>query len=148
MEKRALIDKITKQQVEKIVLLLEDIKDPRYVDFLLNICTCDGLPVPNIQDYITEILLITNSQHLPQLRLTGNNLYILLLDKKDAESDSDNWIDISYFKKQVERGGKWRDLAGEHLQDNNQVSHLTCLPSPLPAPCKLACNVWIVQTGL
>ena len=114
LEKRDLLNKIAPEQVEHVVELLHDIKDPRYIDFLMSICTCQGEPMPKIQGYITELLLQKNDQHLPQIKLDndGNRetLYILVREKHDGNPE---WVDVSQFKQQIERRGKLRDLAGE-----------------------------------
>lgn len=112
LEKRDLINKITRAQLEKVVLLLDEIKDPRYIDFLMSICTCNSEPMPRVQQYITELLLINNKHHLPQLRIENGTLHMLILDKGDNQLKAD-WMDVSTFKKQMERAGKWRDYAFE-----------------------------------
>lgn len=115
LEKRDLINKITPEQLEHVVELLAEIKDPRYIDFLMSICTCQGQPMPKIQGYITELLLRQNDQHLPQIKLTydGNQretIHILVHEKQESHPE---WVDVSQFKQQIERRGKLRDLAGE-----------------------------------
>ena len=114
LEKRDLLNKIAPEQVEHVVELLHEIKDPRYIDFLMSICTCHGEPMPKIQGYITELLLQKNHTHLPLIKLDhdGNRetLYILVHEKHDSNPE---WVDVSQFKQQIERRGKLRDLAGE-----------------------------------
>ena len=118
IEKSDLISKITKNQIEKIVHLLDEIKDPRYIDFMLNICTCNSVAMTRVQGYITQSLLIENKHHLPQFKIDGGTL-LLSIKHKDGDILSETgdewrgWTDISKFKRQVERGGKWRDYASE-----------------------------------
>ena len=45
LEKRQLLKKIQKADIEQFMQLLKDVKDPRYIDFLLSICTCEGVCV-------------------------------------------------------------------------------------------------------
>ena len=45
LEKRQLLKKIQKADIEQFMQLLKDVKDPCYIDFLLSICTCEGVCV-------------------------------------------------------------------------------------------------------
>jgi len=109
IERRPLINQITEKQIEKIVSLLRHVKNPTYIDFLLSICTCKGSPMPTIQEYITDLLLVKNERYLPQLKLDDGILWVLL----DDDHETPEWLNVCSFKKQVERAGKIRDLAGE-----------------------------------
>ena len=44
-----------------MVFLLQDDRDPRFVDFLISVCTVNGLPMPKIQKYITDAVLLPSS---------------------------------------------------------------------------------------
>ena len=109
-EKRELLSKVSIDQLEQVVSLLDDIKDPRYIDFLMSICTCGGAPMAKIQGHITELLLIQNNHLLPEIRFVGETIHILLNEKHQTLEE---WVDVSQFKRQIERAGKFRDLAGE-----------------------------------
>jgi len=120
IEKIDLINRITKEQIERIVSLLDDIRDPRYIDFLLSICTCDSTAVPKVQGLITDLLLIQKKHHLPKFKIVGSTLHISIDERAHSEVGADNcgwseWLDISSFKEQVQRAGesKWRDKASE-----------------------------------
>ena len=58
-EKLELIIKIERTHIARIVSLLNDAQDPRYLDYLQSLCTCRGKPVHKIQEYITQELLDT-----------------------------------------------------------------------------------------
>ena len=60
-ENQELINKISRSFIQKMVFLLQDDRDPRFVDFLISVCTVNGLPMPKIQKYITDAVLLPSS---------------------------------------------------------------------------------------
>ena len=55
-EKLDVIMKIQRPHIRRMVALLNDAQDPRYVDYLQSLCTCHEKPVSKIQEYISQEL--------------------------------------------------------------------------------------------
>jgi len=65
LNKRRLLTEVRPDLIDQVMSLLEDARDPRYIDFLLSICTADGGPMPAIQRLICEALVRSASRLLP-----------------------------------------------------------------------------------
>ena len=65
------VSQVSVGQLKQVVNLLEDIKDPRYIDFLLSICTCGDEPMPSNQ--VTNTLRRqTNKDETKQYQQPGD----------------------------------------------------------------------------
>jgi hypothetical protein len=120
-------------QVGSIVRLLKDrpgfVWDPRYVDFLMNICTCNGDPVVSMQQCVTNKLIQQAAALLPRLQISqaqsGAETLRVLLPGTHKPSDDDlahgyteqePWLDIAPFRHHHEKDGKQFDRASEIMQ--------------------------------
>ena len=114
--KRKLLSLIKQDLIDLFMLLLHHIRDPRYIDFLLSICTCKGEPMVQIQQMLCETFFEKNPELLPMCKLdrtgTGVRLGIHIPGTKDENGDL--WIDVASFSDSTKPpGGELasRDLA-------------------------------------
>ena len=117
--KRRLLNKIKLPDVQQFMGLLNEIKDPRYIDFLLSISTVGEDPLPANQMMISELLLNRNVHLLPTIRVDdsgkkGIRLGIHIPGSRDQHGN-DFWIDVGKFGAKVWHGGHQRDLASQIL---------------------------------
>ncbi|XP_070538210.1 inositol 1,4,5-trisphosphate-gated calcium channel ITPR3-like [Ptychodera flava] len=82
-DNRKIIDRLTPTKIDSYIELLRKNKNYRYLDLLSVLCVCDGLAIPDNQNYITEVWLVKGKDRpLPCLYLTELGTSI----KKDADT--------------------------------------------------------------
>jgi len=116
--KRQILKRIEEEDIQRFAELLDENKDPQYIDFLATICTCDGQPLPRLQSKICEQIFNLNSHLLPSCRIDGSGkqcehhrLGIHLPGTTDQDGN-DFWIDVGKFHQNVTvSNGKQCDLA-------------------------------------
>lgn len=101
MGKRFLLQKIQPDLVRLFVRLLQEERDPRYIDFLMSVCTCGIEPMPAIQKMICSELFEKNPELLPIIQLDRRpgappRLSILVPGSK-TEEGADLWMDAADF---------------------------------------------------
>ena len=119
-------------QIARIVELLVEHHDPRYIDFLMSICTCKGEPVVSMQRCVTERLIAhpEAAKLLPRIEISrdqsGRKTLRMLLHGPHDATQEDNahgytikepWIDIARFRREErDADGKLRDWASKIMQ--------------------------------
>lgn len=120
VDKRKLLARIEKDLIFQFMDLLQNEKHPRYIDFLLSICTAGGAPMHAIQDMIGSALLEHNTRLLPICRVSEGNGRITLEIHVPGQCDelgADLWIDLA-------------DFGDQHMQTENcdYLSHVMQAP--------------------
>lgn len=112
MDKRKLLAMIQPDLVRQFTDLLKEWKDPRYIDFLLNITTCENEPMPKIQKMICDYIFADSPEMLPRIKIVpkkagvpNTKLLVGFVDEKGHQSV----FDTATFNDTKTVGG--RDLA-------------------------------------
>ncbi|KAK3085572.1 hypothetical protein FSP39_005468 [Pinctada imbricata] len=95
-DKRKIVDRITKNNIDTFIELLRTNQNYRFLDLLQVLCVCDGVAIPNNQSYIVETWL---RQYRDSVYLTdrGQNINkrpnIVYISYDNAET----WVPLHLF---------------------------------------------------
>ncbi|KAI0220817.1 Inositol 1,4,5-trisphosphate receptor type 3 [Lamellibrachia satsuma] len=96
-DNRKIVDRITHDHIDLFIDLLSKRKDYRFLDLLSVLCVCDGVAIPDNQNYITQIWLTKDRTECVFHTELGQNINLQYNVVYMSSDNKETWIALREF---------------------------------------------------